>query len=135
MTTKRGRCLCGQVTFEYDGRENWRGHCHCESCRRNTSSAFATFMGVPRKAYRFTGAQPSVYVSSPGVRRLFCANCGTPMAYETDQLPHEIHFYAASLENPEELQPDFHVHYAERLSWSDINDGLPRHAHSWGADK
>lgn len=130
MTRKRGRCLCGRVTFEYDGPENWRGHCHCESCRRNTSSAFTTFMGVPRAASRFTGAEPSVYASSPGVRRLFCANCGTPMAYETDRLPDEIHFYAASLENPEAFQPDFHVHFAERLTWADINDGLPRHDHS-----
>jgi hypothetical protein len=129
MTTKRGHCLCGQVSFEYEGPENWRGHCHCESCRRNTSSAFTTFMGVPRAACRFTGAQPGVYQSSPGVRRLFCGNCGTPMAYEADRYPDEIHFYAASLENSADFRPDFHVHFAERVPWADINDGLPRFEH------
>ncbi|WP_282607284.1 GFA family protein [Pelagibius sp. Alg239-R121] len=133
MSKKRGHCLCGQVSFEYDGPENWRGHCHCESCRRNTSSAFSTFMGVPCKTSRFTGAVPAVYESSPGVRRLFCANCGTPMAYESDRYPDEIHFYAASLENPGDFEPDFHVHFAERLPWADINDGLPRHDHGGGA--
>lgn len=133
MTKKRGHCLCGKVSFEYEGPENWRAHCHCESCRRNTSSAFTTFMGVPNTAYRFTGVAPAVYVSSPGVRRLFCANCGTPMAYETDKYPKEIHFYAASLEKPEDFKPAFHVHYAERLSWADINDALPRYDHSGDA--
>lgn len=133
MTKKRGHCLCGQVSFEYEGPENWRAHCHCESCRRNTSSAFTTFLGVPNAAYRFTGAEPAVYKSSPGVRRLFCANCGTPMAYETEKYPKEIHFYAASLEKPEDFKPGFHVHYAERLSWADINDELPRYDHSGDA--
>lgn len=130
---QRGHCLCGEVTYEYEGPENWRAHCHCESCRRNTSSAFTTFMGVPRSACRFTGRPLSVYVSSPGVRRLFCSNCGTPMAYETDRYPDEIHLYAASLENPENFEPRFHVHYAERLSWADINDGLRRYDRSGDA--
>jgi hypothetical protein len=44
MNIKRGRCLCSKTTFEYTGSENWCGHCHCESCRRNTSSAFTTFL-------------------------------------------------------------------------------------------
>ena len=44
---KRRRCLCGAVSFEFSGAENWRAHCHCESCRRNTSSPFTTWFGVP----------------------------------------------------------------------------------------
>lgn len=129
MTMKRGRCLCGEVAFEYSGPENWRGHCHCESCRRNTSSPFTTFFGVPKTAYRFTGKPPGVYRSSPGVRRYFCANCGTPMAYETDRLPDETHFYAASLEDSAGFAPQFHVHWAERVPWIELSDGLPRHEH------
>lgn len=129
MTTKRGRCLCGAVTFEYEGPENWRGHCHCESCRRNTASPMTTFMGVPRAAVRFGGETLAVYESSPGVRRSFCGRCGTPMAYETDKLPHEIHFYAANLEHPEDFKPAFHVHYAEHLPWLEVADDLPRYPH------
>ena len=124
----RGRCLCGQVTFEYEGPENWSGHCHCESCRRNTSSPFTSFFGVPRTAYRFTGEAPAVYESSPGVRRHFCRRCGTPIAYDADDYPDEIHFYAASLEHPEDFVPQFHVHYAEHLPWVELSDALPRYA-------
>lgn len=127
MQTKRGRCLCGDVAFSYSGAENWCAHCHCDSCRRNTASPFTTFFGVPKDACRFTGKRPSVYHSSPGVRRLFCANCGTPVAYESDRYPHEIHFYAASLEQPGEITPQFHVHYEEKLPWITLDDGLPRY--------
>ena len=125
--TKRGRCLCGSVTFEYDGPENWCGHCHCESCRRNTAAPFTSFFGVPNQAYRFTGDEPAVYRSSPGVRRLFCRACGTPIAYDADQFPDEIHFYAAGLEHPEDFAPQFHVHYGEHMPWIEVSDDLPRY--------
>lgn len=126
-TLKTGRCLCGAVTYEYSGPENWRGHCHCESCRRQTSSPFTTWFGVPKSALRFTGATPSVYHSSPGARRHFCATCGTPMAYEHDRYPREIHLYAASLDDPAAFAPQFHVYVAEKLPWIEIADDLPRY--------
>ncbi|MEM7292200.1 MAG: GFA family protein [Pseudomonadota bacterium] len=127
MTVKRGRCMCGRVTFEYIGPENWCGNCHCESCRRNTSSPYTTFFGVPNEAYRFTGETPKTYRSSPGVRRLFCGNCGSPIAYESDRFPDEIHFYVAGMENPEDYRPTHHVFYTEKLSWVEVGDDLPKH--------
>ena len=123
----KGRCLCGTVTFEYNGPENWRGHCHCESCRRNTSSPFTTWFGVPKASYKFTGQKPSIYISSPGARRMFCATCGTPIAFEHDKYPDEIHFYAASLENPTDFVPQFHDHWSERVPWIELSDELPRY--------
>ena len=130
MAPTRGRCLCGAVTYEFQGPENWRAYCHCESCRRNTSSPVTAFFGVPRDAVRFTGAAPKVFNSSPGVRRLFCGHCGSPMAFESERWPGEIHLYAASLEDPEAYRPQGHVHVAERLSWFDVRDDLPRHKQS-----
>ena len=131
---RRGRCLCGAVTFEYRGPENWRAHCHCESCRRATSSPMTTYMGVPRARARFTGAAPAVYASSPGVRRLFCATCGSPVAYESDRYPDEIHLFAASLEDAADFAPQAHVFHAERLPWFDTADDLPRYARTGGED-
>jgi hypothetical protein len=127
MATTRGRCLCGEVTYEFNGEPKWQAYCHCESCRRNTSSPVAAFFGVSRGAFRFTGKAPATYHSSPGVRRLFCARCGTPIAYETDRRPDEVDLYAASLEDPETYRPQEHVYTAERLPWFDVRDDLPRH--------
>ncbi len=130
MSLTRGRCLCGKVRYEFEGEANWCGHCHCESCRRNTSSVVATFVGVPRTAFRFTGAAPKAFVSSKGVRRLFCSHCGSPIAYDADAYPDEIHFYIGTLENPQDLPPRFHVFYDEKLPWFEVDDDLPRHAGS-----
>jgi hypothetical protein len=125
--TTRGHCLCRAVTYEYTGAPLWVLHCHCESCRRQTSSAVATFVGLERAQVRFTGAAPAVYESSPGVRRSFCGRCGAPIAYESDRVPGEIHLYAGTLADPAALAPSRHVFVAEQLPWFEVADDLPRY--------
>ena len=122
-----GRCLCGAVTYRFTGRPKWQGHCHCESCRRQTSSALASFIGVHADSFAWTGAEPRAFASSPGVIRRFCATCGTPMSYEADRFPGEVHLYAASLDDPAAYRPRFHVFVAEQVPWLELADGLVRH--------
>lgn len=131
-TVTRGRCLCGAVAYEFTGAPAWRGHCHCESCRRNCSAPFTTFLGVPRQTFRWTGALPQVYESSPGVRRPFCGRCGTPMAYDAEKDRNNIHLYAASLEDSSGFEPTFHVHWAERVPWVHVSDDLKKYEHGGG---
>ncbi|MEL7469128.1 MAG: GFA family protein [Pseudomonadota bacterium] len=127
MSEVNGRCLCGAVTYAYEGDVNWTGHCHCESCRRTCSAPVTTFFAVNNGQWRWTGAAPSVYASSPQAKRYFCAKCGTPMAYTHDKFDHEIHFYAASLDDPEGFVPTQHFHYDERLPWLHLSDDLKKH--------
>ena len=56
MNTISGHCLCRAVAFSYEGAPNWTLHCHCESCRRATSSPMATWISVPRNAFTRTSA-------------------------------------------------------------------------------
>lgn len=123
-----GRCLCGAVRYRVEAAPLWMGHCHCESCRRATSSGFASFIGVARGAIVWTGAAPTVFASSPGVTRSFCGTCGSPIAFESALWPEETHLYAGTLDEPERFAPQFHVHSEEAVAWSIRDDGLPRHA-------
>lgn len=122
-----GRCLCGAIAFEVTGAPLWVAHCHCESCRRNTGSAFATFVGVPQARLRYLKGTPRVFVSSPGVRRSFCEKCGTPLTYAADRFPGEIHIYVSTFDKPNTFPPELHVHAAESIDWLHLDDGLPRY--------
>ena len=122
----RGRCLCGAVRYEFEGRPNWAGHCHCESCRRATSAGVSSYFGVSNERWRWTGAAPAAFASSPGVERLFCGRCGSPVAYRSAARSHETDFHAMTLERPDAFSPAFHVFDAERVGWLPIADGLPR---------
>lgn len=122
-----GRCLCGNLQFEVRGRRLWVAHCHCASCRRNTGSAVATFVGYRKEQLTYTRGERKLYASSPGVRRGFCADCGTPMTYEADRFPGEVHLYVSTFDDPGEFRPQLHVFFAERIPWLELEDDLPRY--------
>ncbi|MEZ5777368.1 MAG: GNAT family N-acetyltransferase [Paracoccaceae bacterium] len=120
-----GHCLCGAVSYRFEGAPNWQVHCHCESCRRATASPFTSFFAVDHARFAWTGTEPRSYQSSPGVNRFFCATCGTPMAYQSPSRMNEIDLYAATLSDPSLYSPTAHVHANERLPWVKLADRLP----------
>lgn len=122
-----GGCLCGAIRYEMQGEPLWVAYCHCESCRRHTASPVALFVGMNATDVHWTDAAPTAYASSPGIERLFCAQCGTPVAYRADRFPGELHLYHGTLDHPDTLQPRGHVHTAEQLPWFEIHDDLPRY--------
>ena len=75
--------------------------------------------------WRWTGAQPKTYRSSPGVWRDFCGTCGSPMTYRAARFGDETHFFAASLDDPAQFTPERHFFLAEALPWVHQTDGLP----------
>ena len=121
-----GRCLCGATRYQCDAQPLWQGHCHCESCRRATSSGFTSFFGMANGHWLWTAGAPATYPSSPGVWRDFCATCGSQMTYRATGFPNETHFYAASLNDPKLFTPTRHYHADEALPWVQLADSLPR---------
>lgn len=121
-----GRCLCGAARFEARGRPLWIVHCHCESCRRHTASPATTFAGYRAEQVTFTSSDTRrLFASSPGVQRSFCTRCGSPLSYAGESFPGEIHLFVALFDRPEQLAPQRHAHYAERLPWLHLDEHLP----------
>jgi hypothetical protein len=129
-----GRCLCQAIRYECAGEPILIAHCHCESCRRQTSSPMTTFILVPRATLRFTRGQPKEFSSSQGVWRSFCADCGSPIYYRTDRRPNDIDLYAVTLDDAAGIAPECHVHSAEQLPWFEVSDDLPRYPGSSRSD-
>jgi hypothetical protein len=86
----------------------------------------ATFVIVKTVAFKFTQGRPKEFGSSPGVWRSFCDECGSPIAYRTDQRPEQVDLYVGTLDDPAVVKPLCHVHAAEQLGWFEVLDELPR---------
>jgi hypothetical protein len=120
-----GRCLCGDIRFEYRGAPIRTMHCHCESCRRHTSSPISTFITIDRNSFRYTQGAPVSFSSTPGVvERTHCGRCGSPISYETKEV---FALYACTLDDPTQVKPTYHVLTGEQLPWLEIADDLPRY--------
>jgi hypothetical protein len=67
------------------------------------------------------------FVSSSFGRRRFCKECGTPLTIQIDHQMDTIDFPVATLDEPDDVQPGFHIFYASRVGWFETADDLPRH--------
>lgn len=128
-TGRTGGCLCGAVRYEAAGDPFKTLNCHCESCRRHTGAPMVTLSVFKADQVTFSGDTRRVYESAPGVGRAFCGACGTSMTWETemDGLGAVVALHISTFDDPDSLAPVAHTFYAERISWFDAADGLPRH--------
>jgi len=132
-TKLSGHCYCGAVKFEVSGESDWIGHCHCESCRRQTGSVMTSFAGFKPQQVIFTGALPNRYSSGDGVTRSFCGHCGSPVAYQSNDRADEIHLHLGLFDDLEPLAPRDHSFLNEKPSWLHADEHLP--ASGWSGDK
>ncbi len=129
-----GKCLCGAVKIEVMGEPKWVGHCHCPSCQKATSAAFATYAGFDKASVLITGEELTVFRSSPGVTRRFCNKCGSAVSFEGEAWPDEIHLHMVLLDDAADFTPGGHTYVKNRQPWVHMQDGLPTHQ-TFGSDE
>jgi hypothetical protein len=116
-----GRCLCGRVRYRAAGAPIWVAHCHCESCRRATGAPLTTYAGFPAERFGYVAGEPATFASSPGVTRSFCGRCGTPLTYQGERWPGEVHVLVGTLDRPDMVTPTGEAFVEERLPWLHVS--------------
>ena len=114
----RGGCRCGVVRFTLKGAPTGVGVCHCESCKRATGGAFATFVDAANAQVTIEG-DVAAYSSRPGIERLFCAACGSPIAYrDTVSERPGTALHLGAFDDPTGLIPDNATYAEEGFDWA-----------------
>ena len=126
MAERTGGCLCGGVRWRAGAAPFRSVHCHCRSCRRATGAALASYAGFAKAAVTWQGAR-ALRASAPGVTRGGCPDCRTPLSYMCTRWPGELYLHAATLDDPALFTPQAHLHWAERVPWLALADGLPKY--------
>jgi hypothetical protein len=122
----RGRCLCGDVTFEVSGDIGMATHCHCTICRKFHGTPFSSHGAVPSDGFRWlTGKeQVRLFPSSPGNTRPFCRRCGSNVPAE--HMQGFVFLPLGSLDDDPGARPLAHIFVAHKAPWYDIPGDLPR---------
>jgi hypothetical protein len=124
-----GGCLCGGVRYEINGKLENAGNCHCSMCRKNSGSAFIAAAQVAAKDFKWTkggeGALGS-YASSPGGKRMFCRNCGSPLACSSESMKDSVFLFLGSLDDDPGVRPESHFFVGSKAPWYEITDQLPQ---------
>lgn len=105
------------MRFEAAGEPIWVAWCHCESCRRAAGTPVTAYAGYPTAMVRFTSSPPTLFASSPGVERGFCARCGSSISFSGERWPGETHLHLGCFEDAADLVPTGEAFTEERLPW------------------
>jgi hypothetical protein len=134
MSDVTGRCLCGHVTWRYDGEVGPASYCHCEDCRRCTGSAFNVGVRLRRADFRITAGGPRGFTkrgdSGRELTRHFCPECGSPIFTSAPKHPDHVYVKAGTFDDPGLVRPAQQNWLASAVSWHRIAADLPASAKS-----
>jgi hypothetical protein len=127
----RGSCLCGAVAYEADALSGPIGHCHCRTCRKAHSAAFATTARAKRDAFHWTRGDDArrSFESTPGKLRWFCSRCGSQLMAEWTAQDEVILRIGGVDEGIDGMRPVGHIWVSHQPEWDlGPDDRLPRFA-------
>lgn len=129
MTQYRGRCACGQVTYEITTEPMRMVNCHCRDCQRASGSAYAPILAFQRDSVKLSG-ELKYYASTSDrgtqLDRGFCPNCGSPVAIRPVARPDALYVTAASLDDPSLHKPSANIWTKSAQHWDHIDQTIPR---------
>lgn len=106
-----GGCNCGNLRYELDGEPTRVGLCHCETCRKETGSAFSYF-SVWLKEKALLNGEARSWSSKAGAR-YFCPQCGSSV-YSAEDTSDEIRLGTLA---PSPLRPIYELWTIRREDW------------------
>ena len=127
----KGSCLCGAIEFQISGTLNKIQACHCQQCRKAQGTPFATNLPVAVEHFTITKGNDVLKEfksqTREGKYRLFCSHCGSPIISRMESLPDVVRVRAGTLDEPVVSELAHHQFVADKASWWNIDDELPRH--------
>ena len=119
-----GGCLCGNVRCRLEDDSIRVGYCHGESCRGFSGGVVINWLRIRATDPALTYGQPIHYIDG-GLSRGFCGDCGSSLTWSSPRFPDYVQLQLGSLDNPDTVVPQAHVHCAKKLAWFEVDDGLP----------
>lgn len=124
-----GRCLCGGVSFEIEGRLGPVIYCHCSMYRHANGSSFATNASVRTEEFRIVTGRELIkeYQSSPGNLRAFCSQCGSPLYGTVASVPSIRRVRLGTLDDAGGAKSVAHIWTGSKSDWFEITDHLDQY--------
>lgn len=123
-----GSCHCGRVVYEVPATLSDAKFCHCQTCQKLTSTAFASVALVKAEDFKLHQGEDHLvsYDSIPGKHRYYCATCFSPMFVKLESKPDEVRIRLGALDFAPEVTFTGHIWVSQKASWYTINDDLPQ---------
>lgn len=125
MSKVTGRCFCRTLCYEVEGPERFACLCYCESCQRASGAPVIGWATYHKSSFRLLAGELRVHLSSPGVTRGHCSQCGSSISYETENRAGEIDLTLNTHDDPDRPSVRAHIWTEDKQPWMVIGDDLP----------
>ncbi|MBQ4889625.1 GFA family protein [Shewanella sp. MMG014] len=123
----QGGCLCGAIRYQITHRPFDADYCHCSQCQKSSGAVFQAWMDFKVEQVEWIAGKPVEFASSEHVRRGFCQQCGCTISFRDTRHPGYYTLTIGSLDNPNLIHPNYHIHTANQVSWLNILDTCERY--------
>ncbi len=123
-----GGCLCGAIRYAIREEVHIGYNCHCEDCRRASAAPFVAWVFCKQEDFEILRGKPAKMEHANRVRS-FCPQCGTPLTFQNPKYPDDIDVTVCSMDHPDLYPPKGHIWLEDKISWVELNDGLPQFEH------
>ena len=126
----RGSCLCGAVSYEFEGPVYVFQYCHCSRCRKFTGSAHGSNIIVNPKQFRWLNGEDQVgRYELPDAKYFatsFCQRCGSSLPWLA-QNGASVVIPAGTLDEDPEIRPTQNIFWHSRAPWREEPGALVQH--------
>lgn len=126
LSIHKGHCRCGAVAVTATGEPTIAVYCHCDDCRRATGSPVLAAVSFLKADLDWTEGKGLKRHTNGTAHRLFCGECGSPVAQEHDSADDKTFFNTGFMDEPERYPPTYHTFEGQQLPWLELTDTLPR---------
>ncbi len=119
-----GGCQCGAVRYRVDGPLSGAHICHCRMCQKAAGNYFLPLAAAQKTDFHLTRGELAHFASSQDVQRGFCANCGTPLTFDTI-IADRVHIVLGSLDDPTAVVPAVQYGTESKMPWFATLETLP----------
>ncbi len=127
MISHRGHCRCEGVVILANCEPEITVFCHCDDCRRSSGAPVLAAVSFEKAHIEWQASSTLAKYVNGSCTRLFCNQCGSPIAQEHESAPTRTYFNTAFMDEPERYPPTAHSYAPEQLAWLELNDTLTRH--------
>ena len=125
----KGSCLCGKVKYEYGAEISELAICHCGQCKKAQGTPFATNAPIELAKMKWLSGEENFksYSSSENKRRVFCANCGSPLFSQRTDMPETIRLRVGTITEGKIPEPSYQIYCESVSNWFELDENRPRY--------
>lgn len=120
-----GGCRCGNISYQCDGEPAYVGNCHCMDCQKFSGAAYVSWATFRRSQFHLDEGEIKKVSCTPGITRGFCADCGTPLIWFSDDSAEWLDVTVGSIDNPMPFKPQSEAFVSRALPWVILDPNVP----------